>query len=127
MTTELKKRCAVEDLSVGMYVTSLDRPVSTIPFPLGGFYIRSKEDLAEIGKHCNHVVVNVKKSQFVRDFRNSLQLEVIDLPKALTAPEGFRAHARSLRPRKVKPRRKGRPWRLCFLLVLSAAVLYYFG
>lgn len=125
VTTGIKQRYAVEDLTVGMFVASLDCPMSKTPFPLGGFYIRTKEQIIELSQHCSFVMVNLTKSKFVQDFSNTMQLEVLDIPKALTDPKGFRLHQKSRKPQQGKPRGKGRVKRLLALLAFSAAILHY--
>lgn len=118
------KRYAVEDLSVGMFVSALDRPISSTPFPLEGFYIRKKEELQEIAKYCNYVMVNITKSRAVQSLSCTLQLEVADIPKAITNPSGYKIERATRPPRVVKPRQKGRVKRLFALLTASAAVWY---
>ncbi len=49
----------VSGLKVGMYVRELDRPWLETPFILQGFPIRSVDDIEEIAKHCEWVVVEV--------------------------------------------------------------------
>ncbi|HET8711248.1 MAG TPA: HD-GYP domain-containing protein [Spongiibacteraceae bacterium] len=49
----------VSGLKVGMYVRELDRPWLETPFILQGFPIRSVEDIEEIAKHCEWVIVEV--------------------------------------------------------------------
>ncbi len=119
------KRYAVEDLTVGMFVSALDRPMASTPFPLEGFYIRKKEELQEIAKYCNYVMVNITKSRAVQTLSCTLQLEVADIPKALTNPVGYKIERATRPPRVVKPRQKGRVKRLAFLLLVSGAIWYY--
>lgn len=47
----------VDALKVGMYVAELDRPWLETPFILQGFKIRNVDDIAEIAKHCQWVIV----------------------------------------------------------------------
>ncbi len=49
----------VSGLKIGMYVRELDRPWLETPFILQGFPIRTIEDIEEIAKHCEWVVVEV--------------------------------------------------------------------
>ncbi len=126
MTTGIKKLVAVEDLVIGMFVSSLDKPMSSTSFPLEGFYIRKKEELLELAKHCNFVMINISKSRAVQSLNTTFQLEVMDIPKALTDPVGFKIEKRLRAPRQVKPRQKGRVKRLFILLAVSIAVYHYY-
>lgn len=47
----------VSNLQVGMFVTELDREWLDTPFLMQGFYIRSREDVAEVSKYCQYVWV----------------------------------------------------------------------
>lgn len=49
----------VAGLKIGMYVRELDRPWLETPFILQGFPIRSTDDIDEIAKHCQWVIVEV--------------------------------------------------------------------
>ncbi|MFL0810237.1 MAG: DUF3391 domain-containing protein [Agarilytica sp.] len=122
-----QKRYAVEDLTIGMFVTQLDCPITSTPFPLQGFYIKSKDQLADLATYCSYVVVNVSKSKAVQSLNSTLNLEVMDVPKALTNPVAFKAEQLNRRlKRPQKPRRKGRVMRLVVLLVVSAAIYSFY-
>ena len=51
----------VNSLSVGMFVSGLDRPWTQTPFPLQGFYIRDAEDIVQLQQYCKFVTVDVEK------------------------------------------------------------------
>lgn len=51
----------VNELTVGMFVSGLDRPWTQTPFPLQGFYIRDNEEIKQLKVHCNHVFIDVVK------------------------------------------------------------------
>ena len=51
----------VNELTVGMFVSGLDRPWTQTPFPLQGFYIRDIDEIKELKHHCNHVYIDVSK------------------------------------------------------------------
>ncbi|MDO6746327.1 HD-GYP domain-containing protein [Gilvimarinus sp. 1_MG-2023] len=53
----------VNELTVGMFVSGLDRPWTQSPFPLQGFYIRDIEELKKLKSLCNHVYVDVVKGR----------------------------------------------------------------
>lgn len=51
-----------EDLRVGMYVSSLDRPWLETPFILQGFLLETEADVEEVRKYCHFVYVDVAQS-----------------------------------------------------------------
>lgn len=53
----------VNEVTVGMFVSGLDRPWSQTPFPLQGFYIRDLEEIKQLKTHCNHVYIDVVKGR----------------------------------------------------------------
>ena len=53
----------VNDLSVGMFVSGLDRPWTQTPFPLQGFYIRELDEIRDLKTHCRHVYIDVAKGR----------------------------------------------------------------
>ncbi len=48
-------------LKPGMYVAALDRPWLETPFNIQGFYVRERNDIDRIGKHCVSVWVDPRK------------------------------------------------------------------
>ncbi len=53
----------VNEITIGMFVSGLDRPKSQTPFPLQGFYIRDIEEIKQLKTHCNHVYIDVVKGR----------------------------------------------------------------
>lgn len=53
----------VQDLTLGMYVSSLDRPWSQTPYPLQGFFVRSPRDIETLKAYCKHVYIDVTKGR----------------------------------------------------------------
>lgn len=53
----------VQDLTLGMYVSGLDRPWSQTPYPLQGFYVRAPRDIENLKSYCNHVYIDVTKGR----------------------------------------------------------------
>ena len=51
----------VNELTVGMFISGLDRPWTQTPFPLQGFYIRELDEIKELKTHCQHVYIDVAK------------------------------------------------------------------
>lgn len=56
-------KISVDDLTVGMYVSQLDRPWAHTPFPLQGFQIRSTEDIHTVRHYCDHVFIDTTKGR----------------------------------------------------------------
>jgi len=54
-------KVAVNELTVGMFVSGLDRPWTQTPFPLQGFYVRDLDEIRELKVHCRHVYIDVVK------------------------------------------------------------------
>jgi HD-GYP domain-containing protein (c-di-GMP phosphodiesterase class II) len=59
-----KKRVAVADLEVGMYVVELDRPWLGTPFSFQGFPISSPQDTEQIRRYCKVVYVDPEREQW---------------------------------------------------------------
>lgn len=53
----------VSDLTLGMFVSRLDRPWKNTPFPLQGFHVRTSEDIASLKSYCDHVYIDVTKGR----------------------------------------------------------------
>ncbi len=53
----------VNELSLGMYVSGLDRPWSQTPFPLQGFYLRDLQEVNQLKILCKHVYIDVEKGR----------------------------------------------------------------
>lgn len=51
----------VNEVTIGMFVSGLDRPWTQTPFPLQGFYIREAEEVRQLKAHCRHVYIDVVK------------------------------------------------------------------
>ncbi len=51
----------VNELTIGMFVSGLDRPWTQTPFPLQGFYIRGLDEIQQLKSHCSHVYIDVVK------------------------------------------------------------------
>ncbi|BFM21908.1 HD-GYP domain-containing protein [Gilvimarinus japonicus] len=56
-------KLSVNELTIGMYVSGLDRPWTQTPFPLQGFYIRDIDELKKLKSLCNHVYIDVVKGR----------------------------------------------------------------
>jgi len=56
-------KVGVNELTVGMFVSGLDRPWTQTPFPLQGFYIRDMEQIKQLRALCQHVYLDVIKGR----------------------------------------------------------------
>jgi cyclic di-GMP phosphodiesterase len=57
-----KRAVAVSDLQYGMYVAELDRPWIETPFAFQGFVLQTERQLQALRKYCQHVFVDVARS-----------------------------------------------------------------
>ncbi len=53
----------VNELSLGMYVSGLDRPWTQTPFPLQGFYLREMDQINQLKALCGYVYIDVEKGR----------------------------------------------------------------
>lgn len=53
----------VNELTIGMFVSGLDRPWSQTPFPLQGFYVRALDEINQLKALCNYVYIDVEKGR----------------------------------------------------------------
>ena len=51
----------VNQLKIGMYVSSLDRPWTETPFLFQGFYVKEKSTIEELTKYCKYVFVDIEQ------------------------------------------------------------------
>jgi putative nucleotidyltransferase with HDIG domain len=56
----MKKKVDVQELSIGMYVSELDRPWLGTPFLFQGFEIRAEEELGQLRKLCQFVYIDTE-------------------------------------------------------------------
>jgi len=54
----MRRKVAVTDLRVGMYVAELDRPWRETPFLFQGFEIRTDDELTQLRSLCQHVYID---------------------------------------------------------------------
>lgn len=55
----MKKKLGVDQLSIGMYVSELDRPWLETPFLFQGFEIRSLDDIEQLRRFCKFVYIDL--------------------------------------------------------------------
>ena len=58
-----QQKVTVDLLTVGMYVSELDRPWLDTPFKLQGFLIRDESEIDELKEHCHYVLVDIEKGR----------------------------------------------------------------
>lgn len=58
-----QEKVSTMDVSVGMYVSALDRPWVDTPFPIQGFHIESQQQIEQIRRHCKFVYIDRKLSR----------------------------------------------------------------
>jgi len=51
----------VNEATIGMFISGLDRPWTQTPFPIQGFYLRDLDEISQLKLHCNHVFIDVIK------------------------------------------------------------------
>ena len=51
----------VGEVTIGMFVSGLDRPWTQTPFPLQGFYVRDLDEINLLKSHCHHIYIDVLK------------------------------------------------------------------
>jgi HD-GYP domain-containing protein (c-di-GMP phosphodiesterase class II) len=51
----------VNELTLGMFVSGLDRPWTQTPFPLQGFYINTLDEIQLLKVHCHHAFIDIAK------------------------------------------------------------------
>ncbi len=54
-------KIGVGDVTIGMFVSGLDRPWTQTPFPLQGFYVRDADEIRQLKSYCRHVYIDVVK------------------------------------------------------------------
>ena len=53
----------VNEITVGMFVSGLDRPWTQTPFPLQGFYVRDLDEIKQLKSLCRHVYIDSVKGR----------------------------------------------------------------
>jgi HD-GYP domain-containing protein (c-di-GMP phosphodiesterase class II) len=59
------KKISVDDVEIGMYVSSLDRPWRETPFLFQGFLIREQEEVDQLKQLCRHVFILLPDEEIV--------------------------------------------------------------
>src|SRR5690625_7544948 len=63
-TVGIKKvKLDVNEITVGMFVSGLDRPWSQTPFPLQGGYVRDLDEIKQLKNICRHVYIEMMRGR----------------------------------------------------------------
>lgn len=97
----------VNEVTVGMYVSGLDRPWTQTPFPLQGFYVQNLEQISELKSICRYVYIDVTKG----DPPVKARLRTLSRGKALAVDKKSRQSnpAHSIKVAPLKPRHNHYP------------------
>ncbi len=96
-------KVAVNELTVGMFVSGLDRPWTQTPFPLQGFYVRDLDEIRELKVHCNHVYIDVVKGTGpVKSNLKKLSAKTSNSDKRKAARADRRARVTDVAPLKIR-------------------------
>jgi len=84
-----KQRLPVSDLTVGMYVSALDRPWLDTPFLFQGFLIESTDTVDELREHCEYVIIDTARGD------SSIVISRDQYEHARTKPQPANSDARN--------------------------------
>lgn len=57
-----KIKIAVDEVTIGMFVSGLDRPWIQTPFPIQGFYVRDANDISQLRSYCRHIYIDASST-----------------------------------------------------------------
>jgi HD-GYP domain-containing protein (c-di-GMP phosphodiesterase class II) len=57
-----ERRLGIDELTLGMFVSRLDRPWTETRFPLQGFNIDAMSQIEQLRRYCRHVYIDIHKS-----------------------------------------------------------------
>ncbi|MDA8109942.1 MAG: DUF3391 domain-containing protein [Betaproteobacteria bacterium] len=78
----MKREISVEDLTIGMFVSELDRPWTDTPFAFQGFLVRTPAHIEALRKYCRTVFIDAERGKDVEEARRAASG-----PAAGAAPE----------------------------------------
>ncbi|MCG6975517.1 MAG: HD-GYP domain-containing protein [Acidiferrobacterales bacterium] len=67
------KKVHAKDIQVGMYIYQLDRPWIETPFMFQGFEVQTDEQVQELQKHCQWVIIDTEKGADFDPSKGNLQ------------------------------------------------------
>lgn len=101
----MEKQFSVDELTVGMFVSALDRPWLDTPFLIQGFLIEDESTLTQLREACRHVTVDLSRSALDdTDHRakDAKPAAAVDTPiRVISAPAPAQAQTQ---PRSMLPR-----------------------
>ncbi len=68
----------VNEITVGMFISGLDRPWGQTPFSLQGFYVRDMDEIRQLKSLCRHVYIDVVKGRGPVTAANLKALPAVD-------------------------------------------------
>jgi len=89
----------VNEITIGMYVSDMDRPWSQTPFPLQGFYLGNLAEINQLKALCHYVYIDIEKGRGPI----SANLKTIAAPvKKATTRERVGSFTETLAPLKIQ-------------------------
>src|SRR4051794_4099804 len=82
-----KKRVAVGDLQLGMYVIELDRPWLGTPFDFQGFPLTSKEQIEQLKQYCEIVYIDPDRVRWTPEPRKAAEVRGTTIYEEVTPVE----------------------------------------
>ena len=99
-------RVDVNELTVGMFVSKLDRPWTQTPFPLQGFYVRDLDEIKSLKVHCNYVYIDVVKGPPPLTVNKLKTIQKpsggVNVRRVTRSPKSTRVTSNDVAPLKVK-------------------------
>lgn len=57
------QKISVYGISIGMYITKLDKPWADTSYPIEGFYLKESDEIRKLKLICRHVYIDIEKSR----------------------------------------------------------------
>lgn len=92
-----QRKILIDNLSPGMFISRLDIPWNQSPFPIQGFYVKSKKQISELATYCKSVTIDLARSRTMVEISAEQSLSQTVRAKAASLIDG---HTVDL---KVKP------------------------
>ena len=67
----MEKKVATQELTLGMYVSRLDRPWVETPFLFQGFEIKDQADIEDLQRHCQFVYIDIERGEPAKRYLDS--------------------------------------------------------
>ncbi|MDX1693166.1 MAG: DUF3391 domain-containing protein [Ketobacteraceae bacterium] len=102
------RRITTDKLHIGMFVSRVDRPWSSTPFPIQGFHIDSRAQLEQVQSLCGWVEIDIQKSRRLNRLQADQEISFIS-DYYTTAPE--RKNGRELINLRIRHIQNDHPYR----------------